>query len=169
MTTTGLNTKLQFLRFIFLGIWRPSSRRSQGRTDFSSLSRKIGIWLGLWLGGPDGSLRWRDFSLEQLSGHTGISQGELRKVFQLCICSDFRLWKTSRRMALAKNLLASGMTTQETADRCAYTSLPNFVRQFERAVGRSPEVWLEAFREGKCPDSECDVFRGPLESPPELL
>ncbi len=79
-----------------------------------------------------------NISLEQLAVKLGVSYNILRKRFKETKGCSLRDYRITRRINLAKQFLACGMSVTEVAEKLAYCSPFAFSKQFKQYTGVSP-------------------------------
>jgi AraC-like DNA-binding protein len=87
----------------------------------------------------------QDMKIDDLAATLGVSLRQLRAYFQSFLNMDFRTWKTSRRIDVAKRLLLDdqGMSINQIASYLGFKDRSNFYRQFKYRVGCTPKYWQD--------------------------
>ncbi len=85
------------------------------------------------------------FSAERLARHFGYSASHLYKAFKRDFGVSPKHYHADRRFEYAARCLAEGMAITEIAETLAYSSLPNFSRDFKKRFGLSPNEYAKWF------------------------
>lgn len=84
----------------------------------------------------------KDLKLETLAEKFGYSPNHLGKLFCETVGMSFRQYITSRKIALAKELLAiGGITIHEVSERCHFSSVSYFSKVFTKETGMTPQEY----------------------------
>lgn len=77
-------------------------------------------------------------SLEIVAKNSYVSVKELCRLFKKQLGTTVSKYIMSKRISEAKKMLKSGMSVQQTAEKCGFTDYTSFIRAFNRTVGMSP-------------------------------
>ncbi len=77
-------------------------------------------------------------NLEIVAKNSFVSVKELCRLFKKHLGTTVGKYILSKRISEAKKLLRSGLSVQQTAERCGFTDYTSFIRAFGRSVGIAP-------------------------------
>lgn len=77
-------------------------------------------------------------NLETVAKHSFVSVKELCRLFKKHLGTTVSKYILSKRISEAKKMLKSGMSVQQTAEKCGFSDYTSFIRAFGRAVGTAP-------------------------------
>jgi AraC-like DNA-binding protein len=77
-------------------------------------------------------------SLTEAAKHCAMSKRALQRKLETLYQKSFSALLIDTRMAHACTLLRAGISATETAERCGYSTLSSFSRQFKDHFGQSP-------------------------------
>lgn len=86
-----------------------------------------------------------DFSMDDLSDELEIPKSVIRRYFEICVKTDFRIWKSDMRIEKAKELLLTeDISINEAAKAVGFKDKSNFHRRFKTSTGKTPGEWKES-------------------------
>jgi AraC-like DNA-binding protein len=88
----------------------------------------------------------RDWTLEDLADSANLSQSGFAARFKSVVGQSPLEFLTQHRMHRAGELMRSGLSTAEVANRVGYDSEISFARAFKRIMGRTPGAFKRATR-----------------------
>lgn len=87
---------------------------------------------------------WSSSDLEQIGGK---SAAHLRRLFRTHLHTTPRHWLTRERVMLAQKLLLDGdISIANVAEKCGFSDVYHFGREFKKNVGISPSAWRRSER-----------------------
>lgn len=115
-----------------------------GHPDLDQIDAAVKKWT------MDNPLPDQSMTLEDFSAKIGVSVRQLRLYYQDYLNKDFRSWKTSLRIIVAKRMLLEegDMTIKQLALHLGFKDRSNFHRQFKSYVGCTPKTWQESGGQG---------------------
>jgi AraC-like DNA-binding protein len=81
-----------------------------------------------------------------LCAEAGASVRTIERVFRREIGSSFELWRRQVRLTKAVELLVSGYSIKEVAQKVGYCQSSAFVEMFRRTLGTTPKAWISALK-----------------------
>lgn len=85
-----------------------------------------------------------DASLQEAAKHCAMSKRALQRKLETLFAKGFGTLLKEARMGHANTLLRAGHSVTDTAERCGYTTLSSFSRQFKDHFGQSPRAFVRA-------------------------
>lgn len=85
-------------------------------------------------------------SLERLSSHFYLSSSYMCRVFKSTTGTTINKYITAKRISLAKELLAQGLSVSETAAKCGFNDHSSFFKAFTKATNISPKKYSQFSR-----------------------
>lgn len=85
-------------------------------------------------------------SIDTLAGTLYISKYHLMREFKQATGQTIHSYLTRRRMQAAADLIAAGVSIQETSDRVGYSDYSLFYKNFTRFAGVSPREYQQQSR-----------------------
>jgi AraC-like DNA-binding protein len=82
-------------------------------------------------------------TLEQLSSEFFLSESYICRIFKASTGTTINKYIVSRRISVAKALLADGMSVTEAFENSGFTDYSNFFKAFTKAVGMSPKKFAQ--------------------------
>jgi AraC-like DNA-binding protein len=108
--------------------------------EFKRLERALEHWVE--------AKRFREYdrTRDEIASELHTSKEALHMYFATRVGVDFRTWRTSLRIAEAKNLLLENKDASINiiAEACGFSDKSNFHRQFVKIVGCSPKEWRDS-------------------------
>jgi AraC-like DNA-binding protein/mannose-6-phosphate isomerase-like protein (cupin superfamily) len=81
-----------------------------------------------------------------LCAEAGASVRTIERVFRREIGSSFELWRRQVRLTKAVELLVSGYSIKEVAQKVGYCQSSAFVEMFRRTLGTTPKAWISPLK-----------------------
>ncbi|MCR5776910.1 MAG: AraC family transcriptional regulator [Lachnospiraceae bacterium] len=82
-------------------------------------------------------------TLEQLTAEFYLSESYICRIFKAATGTTINKYIVSRRISVAKALLADGVSVTEAYERCGFNDYSNFFKAFTKAVGMSPKKYAQ--------------------------
>lgn len=88
----------------------------------------------------------QSLSLKQLADACHLSESHFQRMFKLSVGCSPAEYQMELRIRESKRLLASGLSSQATADRCGFSSASYFNRLFKQQTGETPKRYQQAIQ-----------------------
>ena len=88
-----------------------------------------------------------DLSTGNLAERFFLSPSYLCKLFRSATGTTLHKYIVAKRVTLAKNLLADGMSVSSTCSACGFNDYSNFIKIFTKSVGVSPKKYANLQKE----------------------
>ena len=88
-----------------------------------------------------------NLSTSMLAEHFFLSPSYLCKLFRSATGTTLHKYVVAKRVTLAKNLLADGMSVSATCSACGFNDYSNFIKIFTKSVGVSPKKYATLQKE----------------------
>lgn len=82
-------------------------------------------------------------TIEELSENFYLSPSYLCRIFKSATGTTINKYITTKRITIAKSLLAEGKSVNEACEECRFNDYSNFLKTFTKAVGISPKKYSQ--------------------------
>lgn len=80
-------------------------------------------------------------TIEELSNKFYLSESYICRIFKVATGTTINKYILSRRISIAKSMLANGSEINEVCEKCGFNDYSNFYKAFKKAVGISPKKY----------------------------
>ena len=81
--------------------------------------------------------------IEDIMEEFHISESYVCRLFKAATGTTINKYVTARRISIAKSLLSSGVSVQDTFEQCGFTDYSSFFKAFTKTVGISPKKYAQ--------------------------
>ena len=82
-------------------------------------------------------------TIESLANKFYISDSYICRIFKSATGTTVNKYISTRRISIAKTMLASGVYVNEVCEKCGFNDYSNFLKAFKKAVGISPKKYSQ--------------------------